>query len=85
MAELARAHEILKFDRSKCKTLNGPTATGQQGAEGWTVYKKPSPTFEGGSEDASTDMFYLTKVDRDNTLGLGKNVPATSTQTRSSS
>src|SRR5882762_2377117 len=23
------AHEILKFDRSKCKVLNGPAATGQ--------------------------------------------------------
>jgi hypothetical protein len=68
------AHEILKFDRSKCKTLNGPTATGQHCAEGWTVYKAPGPVFEGGSEDASTDMFYLTEVDRDNALGLGKDV-----------
>src|SRR5438128_2732145 len=68
------SHEILKFDRSKCKVLNGPTATGQHCAEGWTVYKTPGPTFEGGSEDQSTDMFYLTEVDRDNTLGLGENV-----------
>src|SRR5437867_3214912 len=68
------SHEILKFDRSKCKTLNGPTATGQHCAEGWTVYKTPGPTFEGGPEDQSTDMFYLTEVDRDNTLGLGENV-----------
>src|SRR5207247_9459343 len=65
---------ILKFDRSKCKVLNGPTATGQHCAEGWTVYKTPGPTFEGGSEDQSTDMFYLTEVDRENTLGLGENV-----------
>jgi len=68
------SHEILKFDRSKCKTLNGPTATGQHCAEGWTVYKTPGPTFEGGPEDQSTDMFYLTEVDRENTLGLGENV-----------
>src|SRR5213078_3880639 len=68
------SHEILKFDRSKCKVLNGPTATGQHCAEGWTVYKTPGPTFEGGSEDQSTDMFYLTEVDRENTLGLGENV-----------
>src|SRR5205809_2212088 len=68
------SHEILKFDRSKCKVLNGPTATGQHCAEGWTVYKTPGPTFEGGPEAPSTDMFYLTEVDRDNTLGLGENV-----------
>jgi hypothetical protein len=69
------AHEILKFDRNKCKgPLNGPNATGQHCAEGWTVYKRPGPTFEGGSENQSTDMFYLTEVDRENTLGLGENV-----------
>jgi hypothetical protein len=68
------AHEILKFDRSKCKVLNGPTATGQQCPEGWTVYKKEGPAFEGAPDDLRTDMLYLTEIDRDNTLGLGKNV-----------
>ena len=37
------AHEILSFDRRKCKVLNGPNATGQQCPEGWTVYTKPGP------------------------------------------
>jgi hypothetical protein len=68
------AHEILKFDRSKCKVLNGPTATGQQCPEGWTVYTKPGPMFQGGAEYSSTDMLYMTEIDRDNTLGLGKDV-----------
>ena len=42
-------HEIFSFDRRKCKVLNGPTATGQQCPEGWTVYKKPGPTFKGAA------------------------------------
>jgi len=68
------AHEILSFDRRKCKVLNGPNATGQHCPEGWTVYAKPGPAFQGASEDLSTDMLYLIDVDRDNTLGLGKDV-----------
>ena len=42
------AHQILSFDRRKCKVLNGPNATGQQCPEGWAVYTKPGPTFQGG-------------------------------------
>jgi hypothetical protein len=68
------AHEMLSFDRSKCKVLNGPTATGQQCPEGWTVYTKPGPRFQGGADYASTDMLYMTEIDLDNTLGLGKDV-----------
>jgi hypothetical protein len=68
------AHEMLSFDRSKCKVLNGPTATGQQCPEGWTVYTKPGPRFQGGSDYASTDMLYMTEIDLDNTLGFGKDV-----------
>src|SRR5437773_181794 len=68
------AHEILSFDRRKCKVLNGPNATGQQCAEGWTVYKKEGPAFDGAPDDLRTDMLYLTEIDRDNTLGLGKDV-----------
>jgi hypothetical protein len=64
----------LRFDRSKCKVLNGPTATGQQCPEGWTVYKKEGPAFEGAPDDFRTDMLYLTEVDRENALGLGKDV-----------
>ena len=37
---------MTSFDRSKCKTLNGPQATGQHCPEGWTVHIKPGPTFE---------------------------------------
>jgi len=66
-------HEILSFDRRKCKVLNGPTATGQQCPEGWTSYTKPGPTFK-GEPDLSTDMLYLTNVDHHDTLGLGKDV-----------
>jgi hypothetical protein len=68
------AHQMLSFDRRKCKVLNGPNATGQQCPEGWTVYTKPGPTFQGGPDYSSTDMLYMTEIDRDNTLGLGKDV-----------
>jgi hypothetical protein len=66
-------HEILSFDRRKCKVLNGPTATGQQCPEGWTAYPASGPTFK-GEPDLSTDMLYLTNVDHHDTLGLGKDV-----------
>jgi len=66
-------HEIFSFDRRKCKVLNGPTATGQQCPEGWTVYKKPGPTFK-GEPDLSTDMLYLSNIDHHNALGLGEDV-----------
>jgi hypothetical protein len=68
------AHEILSFDRRKCKVLNGPTATGQQCPEGWTVYTKPGPAFQGAPDELRTDMLYLVEVDRENALGLGKDV-----------
>ena len=66
-------HEIFSFDRRKCKVLNGPTATGQQCPEGWTVYTKPGPTFK-GQPDLSTDMLYLSNIDHHNALGLGEDV-----------
>ena len=66
-------HEVFSFDRRKCKVLNGPTATGQQCPEGWTVYKTPGPTFK-GEPDLSTDMLYLTNIDHHDALGLGKDV-----------
>src|SRR5437870_8986926 len=34
----------------------------------------PAPTFHGGADYSSTDMLYMTEIDRDNTLGLGKDV-----------
>lgn len=68
------AHQMMSFDRRKCKVLNGPTATGQHCPEGWTVYKASGPTFHGAPDDLSTDMLYMTEVDRDDALGLGKDV-----------
>src|SRR5207302_1985323 len=70
------AHQMLSFDRRKCKMLNGPNATGQHCPEGWTVYTKPGPTFQGGADYSSTDMLYMTEIDRDNTLGHVQHVRA---------
>lgn len=62
-----------KFDRSKCKVLNSPTATGQQCPEGWTIYETPGPKIS--ETDVSADFHYLIFVDIHNTLGLGEDVP----------
>jgi hypothetical protein len=35
---------LASFDRSKCKVLNGPAATGQHCPEGWTLYPLPGRT-----------------------------------------
>ncbi len=64
---------IASFDRRKCKVLKGPTATGQQCPEGWTVHRMPSPNIADGK--TSADMIYMTWVDLHDTFGLGKNVP----------
>jgi hypothetical protein len=69
---LAGSGDLARFDRSKCKVLNGPTATGQHCPEGWTIYPVPGPMFQG--TDAHSDWHYLNWVDRYNTLGLGENV-----------
>jgi hypothetical protein len=64
------------FDRRKCKgPLNGPQATGQQCAEGWTLYPLPGPRFKGVDGVVSTDSNYYAWVDQFDTFGLGKNVP----------
>jgi hypothetical protein len=62
-----------RFDRSQCKVLNGPTATGQQCPEGWKIYDTPGPRISG--TNVSADFHYLIWVDVHNTLGLGKDVP----------
>jgi hypothetical protein len=67
---LAGSGDLASFDRSKCKVLNGPTATGQQCPEGWTMYPVPGPSFKG--TEARADWHYLNWVDRYNTLGFGK-------------
>ncbi|NVO14879.1 MAG: carboxypeptidase regulatory-like domain-containing protein [Rhodoplanes sp.] len=77
---LASGH-MASFDRSKCKgPLNGPAAaTGKHCPEGWTLYRFPGPQFEGLPESGAADHAYYIWVDRDDTLGLGKNVPIAST------
>jgi hypothetical protein len=73
-ASLASGH-LGRFDRSKCKVLNGPTATGKHCPEGWTLYKFPGPQFKDVPDDGSVEASYYTWVDQHNTLGLGENVP----------
>jgi hypothetical protein len=69
---LGGSGQLASFDRSKCKVLNGPTATGQHCPEGWTLYPVPGPNFKGETE-AKADWLYFVWVDRFNALGLGKN------------
>ncbi len=64
-----------KFDRSKCKVLNGPTATGQHCPEGWTIYLSPGPKIAG--TNAGADWHYLMYMDQFNVLGLGRDIPIT--------
>jgi hypothetical protein len=64
---------IGRFDRSQCKVLNGPTATGQHCPEGWQIIETPGPKFPG--TDIRADWAYLTVIDHDNALGLGREVP----------
>ncbi|MES1254402.1 MAG: carboxypeptidase regulatory-like domain-containing protein, partial [Acidobacteriota bacterium] len=70
---LGSSAHLASFDRRKCKVLRGPTATGQHCLEGWTLYPVPGPTFKG--TNVRSDYFYLSWVDREGTLGLGKDVP----------
>ena len=76
-ASLASGH-LGKFDRSKCKVLNGPTATGKHCPEGWTLYKFPGPQFKDVKDEGSVEASYYTWVDQYNTFGLGANVPIAS-------
>jgi streptogramin lyase len=63
------------FDRRKCKAaLNGPKATGDHCAEGWSFYQYPGPGFQGIGKN-SAEASYYTWVDQHNTFGLGENVP----------
>jgi hypothetical protein len=72
---LASGH-MASFDRRKCKApLNGPEATGQHCAEGWTFYAEPLPQFSNIDAAGSAEASYYTWVDQFNTLGLGENVP----------
>jgi hypothetical protein len=72
---LSGGPHMASFDRRKCKTLNGPTATGQHCAEGWTLYPAPGPQMKGTDIAGSADFSYYNWVDQFDTLGLGANVP----------
>ncbi len=73
-ASLSSGH-LARFDRSKCKVLNGPTATGKHCPEGWTLYPFPGPQFAGVADSGSAEASYYTWVDQYDTFGLGKDVP----------
>jgi len=75
-AALAGSGQLASFDRSKCKVLNGPTATGQHCPEGWTMYQIPGPKFKG--TDLIADFSYNSWVDRYDTFGMGKDVSVVS-------
>ena len=72
---LSGGPHMASFDRRKCKTLNGPTATGQHCPEGWTLYPAPGPQMKGTDITGSADFSYYNWVDQFDTLGLGQNVP----------
>jgi hypothetical protein len=73
-ASLGSGH-LGEFDRSKCKgPLNGPEATGDHCAEGWTLHDLPGPSFP-DEPGFSVESSYYTWVDQHNALGLGANVP----------
>jgi hypothetical protein len=68
--------QFASFDRKKCKgPLNGPTATGNHCAEGWTLYPFPGPQFKGITAPGSAEASYYAWVDQFNTSGLGANTP----------
>ena len=72
---LSGSGHLASFDRSKCRTLNGPQATGQHCPEGWTLHPTPGPQMKGVSDSGSADFHYYNWVDQFDTLGLGANVP----------
>ena len=72
---MASGH-MASFDRRKCKgPLNGPNATGQHCAEGWTFYTEPLPQMKGVTTSGSAESSYYTWVDQFDTFGLGANTP----------
>jgi len=66
---------LASFDRSKCKVVNGPMATGQHCPEGWTLYPLPGPNYKNAADSGSADSAYYDFVDRFDMLGVGKDVP----------
>ena len=74
---LGGSGHVTSFDRGKCRVLDGPRATGQHCAEGWTLYPTPGPRMQGVEGSANADYHYYHWVDQFDTLGLGENVPIT--------
>lgn len=72
---LAGSGQLASFDRRKCKVRSGPTATGQQCADAWTLYPVPGPKLPGVLGSPSADYPYYNWVDQFDTLGLGENIP----------
>jgi hypothetical protein len=72
---LAGSSQFASFDRTKCKVLTGPTATGDHCPEGWTFYPMPGPNFKGVTAQTSTEWAYYNWVDKHNTFGMGENIP----------
>jgi len=71
---MAATSQLARFDRSKCKTRNGPgTDQGDQCPEGWTVWQTPGPKFQGTKYPA--DFHYFGWVDQHNASGLGADTP----------
>jgi hypothetical protein len=71
---LASGH-LGRFERGKCKLLNGPRATGKHCAEGWSFHPFPGPQLRDVKMPGSAEISYYTWVDWFGILGLGKNVP----------
>jgi hypothetical protein len=67
---------LASFDRRKCSApLNGPKATGQHCAEGWTFFANPVPQFKNVKDSGSAEGSYFAWVDQFDTFGLGRNTP----------
>ena len=72
---LSGSGHLASFDRSKCRVVNGPGATGKHCPEGWKLYPTPGPQMKGVDSAGSADFHYYNWVDQFNTLGLGENIP----------
>jgi hypothetical protein len=77
------AEFIASFDRTKCKVLNGPNATGHHCDDGWKFYSTIDHPFKNAPTVATT-FTYLLNVDRLGALGLGKDTPVTYPETTDS-
>ena len=60
---LSGSGHLTSFDRSKCQVLNGPAATGQHCAEGWTLYPSPGPQMD-GVELSGSAVFHILQLGR---------------------